>query len=143
MVELLHEDNSRPVTTLFSGDLGRPSQLIIKDPSVVEQADYLFLESTYGSRDHKNERESLDELAEALAYSYGKGEKVIIPAFAVERTQEMIYCLHLLAREGRLPADMPIYIDSPWPFRRPKSFGNTWIISTRTPKPSSRRGTIP
>ncbi len=113
MVELQHEENSRPVTTLFSGDLGRPSQLIIKDPSIVEQADYLFLESTYGNRDHKNEKESLDELAEALAYSYGKGEKVIIPAFAVERTQEMIYCLHLLSREGRLPADMPIYVDSP------------------------------
>ena len=71
------------------------------------------MESTYGNRNHKNEADSLDELAEAIAYSYKNGEKVIIPAFAVERTQEMIYCLHLLAKDGRLPADMPVYVDSP------------------------------
>ena len=56
---------------------------------------------------------SLDELAEAIAYSHARREKVIIPAFAVERTQEMIYTLHLLAKDGRLPADMPVFVDSP------------------------------
>ena len=54
------------------------------------------MESTYGDRDHKDESLSVDELGEAIAYSYGKGEKVIIPAFAVERTQEVLYCLHML-----------------------------------------------
>ena len=53
------------------------------------------MESTYGDRDHKDENLSVDELGEAIAYSYGKSEKVIIPAFAVERTQEVLYCLHM------------------------------------------------
>jgi metallo-beta-lactamase family protein len=71
------------------------------------------MESTYGNRDHKNETDSLNELAEAIAYSYRNGEKVIIPSFAVERTQELLYCLHLLDRDGRLPREMPVYVDSP------------------------------
>jgi metallo-beta-lactamase family protein len=85
----------------------------MKDPALIGEADFLFMESTYGNRDHRDEKDSLDELAEAIAYSYGKGEKVIIPAFAVERTQEMIYSLHILAKDGRLPADMPVFVDSP------------------------------
>ena len=98
---------------VFSGDIGRSSQLLVEDPSVVEKADILFLESTYGSRDHKDETESLNELAEAVSYSYGRGEKVVIPAFAVERTQEVIYSLYLLSKQGKLPPDMPVFVDSP------------------------------
>jgi metallo-beta-lactamase family protein len=85
----------------------------MEDPSVVESADFLFMESTYGNRNHRDEDDSLNELADAIAYSYGNREKVIIPAFAVERTQEMMYCLYLLSKDGRLPPDMPVYLDSP------------------------------
>jgi len=85
----------------------------MEDPSSVREADYLFMESTYGNRNHKGEQESLDELAEAIAYSYANGEKVVIPAFAVERTQEILYSLHLLLQAGKLPKDMPVYLDSP------------------------------
>ncbi|MEI6315231.1 MAG: MBL fold metallo-hydrolase, partial [Syntrophus sp. (in: bacteria)] len=106
-------ENGKLSKLVFSGDVGRPAQLIIKDPTVIESADYLFMESTYGNRDHKNETDSLNELAEAIACSYRHGEKVIIPSFAVERTQELLYCLHLLDRDGRLPKDMPVYVDSP------------------------------
>jgi metallo-beta-lactamase family protein len=113
MLELEITENGKAAKVVFSGDIGRPAQLIIKDPTAIETADYLFMESTYGNRDHKNEADSLNELAEAVAYSYGHGEKVIIPSFAVERTQELLYCLHLLDREGRLPKDMPVYVDSP------------------------------
>ena len=113
LVEIWLEENKRPVKLVFSGDIGRPAQLLMEDPSVIDAADYLFLESTYGDRNHKNEADSLNELAEAIAYSYGNKEKVIIPAFAVERTQEMMYCLYLLSKDGRLPADMPVYLDSP------------------------------
>jgi metallo-beta-lactamase family protein len=112
-IEMQIEEGSTQTKIVFSGDIGRPAQLMIKDPSIIHAADYLFLESTYGNRNHKNEEDSLNELAEAIAYSYTNGEKVIIPAFAVERTQEMIYSLYLLSRDGRLPKDMPIYIDSP------------------------------
>ena len=113
MIELVVSEDGKSNRVVFSGDIGRPAQLIIRDPSVIEEADYLFMESTYGNRDHKNEKDSLDELAEAIAYSHSRGEKVIIPSFAVGRTQEMIYSLHLLSKEGRLPSDMPVFVDSP------------------------------
>ena len=112
-VELFIEENGLTTKLLFSGDIGRPNQLLMKNPSAVHQADFLFMESTYGNRNHKGEQESLDELAEAIAYSYRNGEKVVIPAFAVERTQEIIYSLHILLNEGKLPKDMPVYLDSP------------------------------
>jgi metallo-beta-lactamase family protein len=113
IVELFIEENGSTTKLVFSGDIGRPNQLLVKDPSAVNQADFLFMESTYGNRNHKGEKESLDELAQAIAYSYQNGEKVVIPAFAVERTQEIIYSLHILLNEGKLPKDMPVYLDSP------------------------------
>jgi metallo-beta-lactamase family protein len=113
LVELFVEENGAEIKLVFSGDIGRPNQLLMKDASSVPQADFLFMESTYGNRNHKNEQESLYELAEAIAYSYANGEKVVIPAFAVERTQEILYSLHLLLRAGKLPKDMPVYLDSP------------------------------
>ncbi len=121
-IELWVEENGFRSKLVFSGDVGRPAQLLVEDASTVRSADYLFLESTYGNRNHKNEESSLNELAEAIAYSYAHGEKVIIPAFAVERTQEVIYSLHLLAKEGRLPADMPVYLDSPLAIRATEIF---------------------
>lgn len=113
MVEIWIEENGVQSKLLFSGDVGRPDQLLVDNPSIEIAADFLFMESTYGNRDHKNEADSLDELAEAIAYSYKNGEKVIIPAFALERTQEIIYSLYLLVKAGRLPADMPVFVDSP------------------------------
>lgn len=113
MVEIAVLEEGATSRVVFSGDIGRPAQLLIRDPTAIEEADYLFMESTYGNRNHKDEADSQNELAEAIAYSYARREKVIIPAFAVGRTQEMIYSLHLLAKEGRLPADMPVFVDSP------------------------------
>jgi metallo-beta-lactamase family protein len=113
MIELTVSEEGKTSRVLFSGDVGRPSQLLVEDPTRITETDFLFLESTYGNRNHKNEQDSLKELAEAIAYSHARGQKVIIPAFAVERTQEMIYSLHLLEKDGRLPPDMPVYLDSP------------------------------
>ena len=107
------QDGDKPLRLIFSGDLGRPGALIVRDPEEPVSADYLFMESTYGDRNHKNEDRSLDELAEAIAYSYKNGQKVIIPAFALERTQEVLYCLNELSKAGKLPKDIPIYVDSP------------------------------
>ncbi len=113
IVELFIEEGGQTIKLVFSGDIGRPNQLLMKNPSSVHQADYVFMESTYGNRNHKGEKESLGELADAIRYSYRHKEKVVIPAFAVERTQEILYSLHLLTRDGRMPKDMPIYLDSP------------------------------
>ena len=112
-IELDVEEDGNNIKTVFSGDLGRPEQLLVGNSDIVERADHLFLESTYGDRDHKDESTSMDELAEAIWNSYSKGEKVIVPAFAVERTQEILYSLHLLEKRGKLPEDMPVYVDSP------------------------------
>lgn len=113
LIEIWIQEDDHSVKLVFSGDIGRPAQLLVEDPSIVTEADFLFLESTYGNRNHKNENDSLNELADAIAYSYANKEKVIIPAFAVERTQELMYSLHLLAKDGRLPPDMPVFLDSP------------------------------
>ncbi len=112
-LEITCVEDGKPTKMVFSGDLGRPDQLIVRDPSTGGSADYVLLESTYGDRNHKSTESSRGELAEAIAYSYGKREKVIIPAFAVERTQQILYTLFLLSQEGKLPADMPVYLDSP------------------------------
>lgn len=122
MVEIVVIENEREIKLVFSGDIGRPQQLLMHDPVVIGDADYLFMESTYGNRNHKGEEESLEELASAIAYSYRNGQKVIIPAFAVERTQEIIYSLYLLSKQGKLPRDMPVYLDSPLAIKATKIF---------------------
>ncbi|RQD59744.1 MBL fold metallo-hydrolase RNA specificity domain-containing protein [Desulfonatronovibrio magnus] len=118
----IQEENDKRVKLVFSGDLGRPNQLLVRNPSYSEVADFLFMESTYGNRDHKNEDQSRDELLEAVNYSYNEGQKVIIPAFALERTQEVLYSFYLLHKEGRLPEDMPIFLDSPLAIRATQIF---------------------
>ncbi|MGE4299385.1 MAG: MBL fold metallo-hydrolase RNA specificity domain-containing protein [Desulfovibrionaceae bacterium] len=112
-IELTVQENGDTTKLVFSGDLGRPNALLLRDPDDATAAHYLFLESTYGNRDHKDENSSREELAAAIRYSYDKGEKVIIPAFAVERTQEIIYTLYELHKAGKLPQDMPVFLDSP------------------------------
>ncbi|HOS96376.1 MAG TPA: MBL fold metallo-hydrolase, partial [Deltaproteobacteria bacterium] len=112
ILELWITENSREIKVVFSGDIGKANQLILKDPAEIFNADYLFVESTYGNRVHKPLEDSEAELLEAIKYAYGNGEKVMIPAFAVERTQEIIYVLSEFHRQGKLPA-MPIFLDSP------------------------------
>ena len=121
-IQLTVKENADDYSIVFSGDLGRPHQLLVSDPTIVDRADYLFLESTYGDRNHKGEQNSREELAQAIEYSYKRGEKVIIPAFAIERTQEIIFSLYYLKKEGKLPADMPIYLDSPMAIRATEVF---------------------
>jgi len=112
ILEVLSGPPSRPHKVVFSGDLGNKGQLIVQDPYTITEADTLFIESTYGNRNHKSIEESERELLEAIRYSYKNKEKVIIPAFAVERTQEILYVLGQFLRKGLIPS-MPIYLDSP------------------------------
>jgi metallo-beta-lactamase family protein len=121
MIRVVVEEDGETYNLLFTGDLGRPNQLLVSDPTLIERADHVFLESTYGDRDHKDEETSLEELAEAIERSTAKGEKVIIPAFAVERTQEIIYSLFILKKRGKLP-DIPVYVDSPMAIRATEVF---------------------
>lgn len=112
MVELWVTDEGKQIKIVFSGDLGREEQLIVNDPFEIADADYLFIESTYGDRLHRGFEESKAELLEAINYAVSHNEKVIIPAFALERTQEVLYLLGEFFRAGKLP-NIPIYLDSP------------------------------
>jgi metallo-beta-lactamase family protein len=107
------EGGGRPRRRLvFSGDLGRIEVPILKDPTLIEEADILLIESTYGSRVHPPIEASADELEKTIRRTYERGGKVIIPAFAVERTQMLVYLLNKLYHQGNLP-DMPVFVDSP------------------------------
>jgi metallo-beta-lactamase family protein len=98
-------------TILFSGDLGRPHDVTMLDPAVVERADYLVLESTYGDRNH-DRRDAEELLAGYIARTAKRGGTVIIPAFAVGRTQSLLVHLHRLKLANRIP-NLPIFMDSP------------------------------
>lgn len=97
---------------LFTGDLGRKHKPIIRDPEPVPAPDIIVLEGTYGDRLHDTQEEVLDKLARIVNATVDRGGKLLIPAFAVERTQELVYLLHLLVDGKRIP-DIPIYVDSP------------------------------
>lgn len=96
----------------FSGDLGRKDKPIIRDPEFLEDLDYLVLESTYGDKLHEDTADALKRLAYIVTNTARSGGKIIIPAFAVERTQELVFNLHLLQDKGEIP-DLPIWVDSP------------------------------
>lgn len=123
-IEMWLDNGGEQVKLVFSGDIGRPNQLLVSDPSIIDTADFLVVESTYGNRDHKNEDLSRQELAEAIQYSYSRRGKVIIPAFAVERTQEVLFSLYYLMKEGKLPKDMPVFVDSPLAIKATQVFKN-------------------
>ncbi|HCR86418.1 MAG TPA: MBL fold metallo-hydrolase [Alphaproteobacteria bacterium] len=97
---------------VFSGDLGRKSDPIMKEPEKIDHADYLVVESTYGGTVHKNTPPE-DQLEKIINETYKKGGKVIIPSFAVGRAQALIYYLSKLIAQDRIPKNMPAYLDSP------------------------------
>jgi len=105
-------ENGGRKTLLYAVDLGRKDLPILRDPEMVNGVEYLILESTYGGRLHGEISEAQDQLAEVVNRTHSRGGKVIIPAFSLERTQEIVYCLHLLEAAGRIPV-LPVYVDSP------------------------------
>jgi metallo-beta-lactamase family protein len=96
----------------FSGDLGRRGLPILRDPETLPAMDYLVLEGTYGNRLHKSIGMAKEELTEIIQKAKSRGGKIIIPAFTIERTQELIYLIHILQKEGKIPI-LPIFVDSP------------------------------
>ena len=100
------------VTAFFSGDLGSPGRNVVPDPDPAPDVDLIFCESTYGDRLHRTEEESVQELAEAVNWAYDAGGNVVIPSFALERTQDILFQLHELRRKGLAPKN-PVYVDSP------------------------------
>ena len=105
-------ENGSTKRLVFSGDIGRPGLSIIRDPVVPTGADAVIMESTYGNRDHESTANARAELATVVRETAARGGRVLIPSFAVGRTQELLYNLNGLSREGAIP-EIPIYVDSP------------------------------
>jgi metallo-beta-lactamase family protein len=113
IIELWVTESGQTTKLVFSGDLGQPGRPILRDPTPIEEADILIIESTYGDRTHKDLATSREELIGIVESTLNeRGGNVIVPAFAVGRTQEVVYHLHRLTREGRLN-DLKIFVDSP------------------------------
>ncbi|MCO6427180.1 MBL fold metallo-hydrolase [Nitrosomonas communis] len=113
IIELWIKSNAKQKKLVFSGDLGQPNRPIVRDPTPIQQADILLVESTYGNRLHRTMTDTLDELVHAINDTlHRKGGNIIVPAFAVGRTQELLFLLVDLHRQGRL-GEIDIYVDSP------------------------------
>lgn len=106
------EEGGRTVKIGFTGDVGRNDRPILRDPQPMDDCDYLICESTYGGRTHEPADQAKERLAHVVSATAARGGKVIVPAFAVGRTQEIVYRLDQLSNEGRLPP-IPVYVDSP------------------------------
>jgi metallo-beta-lactamase family protein len=106
------EEPSQKRRLVFTGDLGRKGAPILRDPQPVENVDYLIIESTYGDRLHGPIESTDRALRDVIISTYQQGGKVIVPAFSVGRTQELVYALHRLTKAKKIP-ELPIFVDSP------------------------------
>ncbi len=113
ILEVRVEEGGARRKIVFSGDLGQPGRPLLRDPTPILDADYLLVESTYGDRNHKSLDATQDELVEVITDTIErKGGNVVVPAFAVGRTQDMLYLLADLTRQGRIPK-LSVFVDSP------------------------------
>ena len=110
---LTEEDQERKI--VFSGDIGNTGKPILNDPQYILQADYVVMESTYGDRSHGEKPDYITALTQVLQETFDRGGSVVIPSFAVGRTQELLYFLHKIRRDGLIQGhdDFPVYLDSP------------------------------
>jgi metallo-beta-lactamase family protein len=128
-------DDSSTFRLIFSGDIGRAGLSIIRDPAPPsDAADIVIMESTYGNRDHESVASARDHLGRVVRETAARGGRVLIPAFAVGRTQELVYDLQVLAREQAIPR-IPIIIDSPLATAATAVFERNTDVFDRTEKP--------
>ncbi|NLK88127.1 MAG: MBL fold metallo-hydrolase [Clostridiaceae bacterium] len=128
IVEIWVKENNRETKLVFTGDLGNNNMPILRDPSIIDSADYLFIESTYGNRNHLNVENKIDRFVEIITSTMEKGGNIIIPSFAVGRTQEILYELFKQREKygERLThlLEIPVYVDSPLAVSATKVFRN-------------------
>ena len=121
------EEDGKTTSMIFSGDIGRPQSLIVRDPENPPRADYVFMESTYGDRNHDPRPDYVAELAKILQRTFDRGGNVVVPSFAVGRTQEMLYFLREIKEKGLVKGhgNFPVYIDSPLATEATRIFRDT------------------
>lgn len=112
LLEVRDRDDGKTKRFLFSGDIGRGGNEVLRDPVAVTDVDFLLMESTYGGREHEAPPGVGDHFAEVIRGALRLKGKILIPAFAVERTQQILYILHDLFEKGALP-EIPVFVDSP------------------------------
>ena len=112
MIKVVVSRNGEERTVLFSGDVGRWDKPILRDPTVISEADYVLVESTYGDRLHQDSADVGNSLAEVITSTRKAGGNVVVPSFALERAQEVLYYLNELLVEGRVP-HLLVFLDSP------------------------------
>ncbi len=124
IIELFLTENGRETKVVFSGDLGQWDVPIIEDPTLILEADYVFMETTYGDKLHKKTMPRKKALFEIIKHTYNKGGKLLIPSFALERTQELLYLLSELQTEEADFPKMKVYLDSPLAIKITQVFRN-------------------
>jgi metallo-beta-lactamase family protein len=112
MLELICREDGGPRTIVFSGDIGQWDKPFVRDPSVFEKADFVVMESTYGDREHEDPKAVDELLRDAILETVRAGGNVVIPTFAIERAQELMFFLSRLVRDKAIPA-LPVFLDSP------------------------------
>ena len=114
-IEVIIQEDGKEKKIVFSGDIGNLNQPLIKDPVYLHDADYVVMESTYGDRSHGDRPDYVSMLAEVIQHTFDRGGSVIIPSFAVGRTQEMLYFIRQIKAEGRVHGhdNFKVYVDSP------------------------------
>jgi metallo-beta-lactamase family protein len=112
MIQLDVKENGRETRIVFSGDIGQTDKPIIRDPSLLNQADYIVMESTYGDRNHQQAGDTETQLAAVINDAVARGGNLVIPTFAVERAQELIYHIGRLLHARSIPP-LPVFLDSP------------------------------
>lgn len=114
-IEIWGTEEGKEIKLVFSGDIGHENKPLIRDPQYIKEADYVIMESTYGDRVHQNPPDYAKELAKVCKETFTRGGNLVIPAFSVGRTQEMLYFLRKIKTENLLPEfqDFEVYIDSP------------------------------
>lgn len=112
LLEIDDHDDGRKKRFLFSGDVGRGGNEVLRDPVPVENVDFMLMESTYGGREHIAPPGMGEHVGEVINQAVKRGGKILIPAFAVERTQQVLYVLHELLGQGKIP-NLKVYVDSP------------------------------
>ena len=122
IIELSATEGAKTTSIVFSGDLGQGGTPIVEDPAIIEEADFVLVESTYGNRSHESTTMREELLSKEVQDAFKRGGKLMIPSFAVERTQELLYYLHRLDRDGGLKEtvflDSPLAIDATEVFNR-------------------------
>lgn len=114
-IEVWIEEEDTNKKLVFSGDIGNLNQPLIRDPQYITEADYVVMESTYGDRNHGPAPDYVQELADIIKETFDRGGNVVIPSFAVGRTQELLYFLRDIVNNNRIPgySEIPVYVDSP------------------------------